>query len=93
MYRPYRTELDITPKIDPSMATYYKSLIDILRWIVELSCVDICLEVSMMSLHMEIPREVHLVQLFCIFAYLERFHNTELVYDPSDPVVEVSQSQ
>ena len=52
----YRPELDITPELDPSMASYYMSLIGILRWIVELGRVDICLEVSVMCSHMAMSR-------------------------------------
>ena len=69
------------------------SLIGILRWIVELGRVDICLEVYVMSSHMAMPREGHLTQLLSIFAYLDKFHNTELVYDPSDPVIDKSKFQ
>ena len=29
-------------------------------------------------------------QLFQIFAYLKKYHNSEMVYDPSDPVVDAS---
>ena len=58
---------------------------------VELGRVDICLEVSMMSSHMAMPREGHLEQLFHIFSYLKKLHNTELVFDPSDPVIDESQ--
>ena len=35
-----------------------------------------------------LPREGHLEQVLHIFAYLKKYHNTELVYDPSDPVVD-----
>ena len=89
----YRPELDITPELDPIKASYYMSLIGILRWIVELGRVDICLEVSMMSSHMAMPREGHLEQLFHIFSYLSKYHNTELVFDPSDPVIDESKYQ
>ena len=41
----------------------------------------------MMSSHLALPREGHLEQVLHIFAYLKKYHNTELVYDPSDPVV------
>ena len=34
------------------------------------------------------PRKGHLNQVLHIFAYLRKYHNTELVYDPSDPGVE-----
>ena len=55
---------------------------------VELGCVDICLEVSMMSSHLVLPREGHLEQLYHIFAYLKKYHNSEMVFDPSDPVID-----
>ena len=42
----------------------------------------------MMSSHMAMPREGHLEQLFHIFSYLSKYHNTELVFDPSDPVID-----
>ena len=43
----------------------------------------------MMSSHLAMPRKGHLDQVLHIFAYLHKYHNTELVYDPSDPVVEL----
>lgn len=61
------------------------SLIDILRWIVELGGIDICLECSLMSSHLALPREGHLHQ---VFGYLKKCHNTEMVFDPSDPNVD-----
>ena len=84
----YRPELDVTPVLKPGMSSYYMSLIGILRWVVELGRVDICLEISIMSSHIAMPREGHLKQLFHIFAYLDKYHNAELVLDPSDPVID-----
>jgi hypothetical protein len=86
----YRPELDVTPELQPSEAAYYQSIIGILRWIVELGRIDICLEVSMMSSHLALPREGHLSQVLQIFSYLKKYHNTEMVFDPSDPVVDES---
>ena len=57
---------------------------------VEIGRVDICLEVSMMSSHLALSREGHLQELLHIFAYLKKYHNTEMVYDPSDPVIDES---
>ena len=84
----YRPELDVSGELNEADAAYYQSLIGILRWRVELGRVDVCLEVSMMSSHLALPREGHLEQVLHIFAYLKKYHNTELVYDPSDPVVD-----
>jgi len=41
----------------------------------------------MLSSHIALPREGHLEQLCRIFGYLKKYHNTELVFDPSDPVI------
>ena len=43
----------------------------------------------MMSLHLALPRTGHLDQVFQIFVYLKKYHNTKLVYDSSDPVVDI----
>ena len=34
------------------------------------------------------PAKVILEQVLHIFAYLKKYYNTELIYDPSDPVVD-----
>jgi hypothetical protein len=87
----YRPELDISPELQPSLASYYQSLIGVLRWIVELGRVDICLEVSMLSSHIAMPREGHFDAVLQIFAYLKKYHNTEMVFDPSDPNIDENQ--
>lgn len=90
MQTSYRPELDVSPLLPPLQATYYQSLIGVLRWIVELGRVDICLEVSMMSSYLVSPREGHIQQLFHIFAYLKKYHNSEMVFDPTEPVTDMS---
>ena len=82
----YRPELDVSPELSTTDAAYYQSLIGILRWIVELGRVDICLETSMMSSHLALPREGHLAQLFHMFAYLKKYHNTEMVSIQASPI-------
>ena len=89
----YRPELDVTPKLDHIMAVYYMSLIGILQWIVELGRVDICLEVSMMSSHMALPRLGHTKQLFHIFSHIIKYHITGMVFDPSNLVIDESKYQ
>ena len=42
----------------------------------------------MMSSHIALPREGHLKALLQIFAYLKKHHNTEMVYDPSQPEID-----
>jgi len=50
---------------------------------VELGRVDICIEVSMMSSHLAMPRAGHLKEVLHIFAYLKKHHNSEMVFDPT----------
>ena len=42
-----------------------------------------------MSSHLELPREGNLAQVFHIFAYLKKHHNSALVFDPSYPDVNI----
>ena len=58
------------PELDEKDSVYYQSLIGILRWGVELGRVNICLEVSMMSAHLALPRKGHLDQV--LLSQLER---------------------
>ena len=83
----YCPELDVSEELSSSNASYYQSLIGILRWIVELGRVDVCLEVSTMSSHLALPRKGHMEQVMQIFGYLRKYHNAELVFDPSDPTI------
>ena len=83
--------MDVNPELSPAEVAYFQSLSGVLRWIVELGQIDICLEVSMMSSCLALLREGHLDQVFQIFAYIKQHHNTELVYDPSDPCVDKSE--
>ena len=80
----YHPEIDISDELDDINSAYYQSLIGILRWMVELGRIDITCEVSMMVSYMALPRLGHLEQLYHMFAYLKRCHNTELVFNPSD---------
>jgi hypothetical protein len=45
----YTPELDESPELDPTRANFYQSQIEILRWCVELGCIGIITEVSMVS--------------------------------------------
>ena len=64
----YRPEIGITPELGEEDAAYFHSLIGFLRWIVELGRVDINVEASMLSSHMEMPREGHMQELLHVFA-------------------------
>ena len=55
---------------------------------VDLRSVDICCELSMMSSHLALLCEGHLKELLYIFAYLRKYHDSEMVFDPSYTVVD-----
>ena len=76
----YRPELDVTAELGAQEANYYQMIMCLLRWIVKLGRVDICLEVSIVSSHLVLPRVGHLNQVCHVFGYLRKHHNTELVF-------------
>ena len=83
----YRPETDVTPELSPAKATYYQSLIGILRWIVELGRVDITMETSSMASMMALPRQGHLRQVYHMFSFLKSKHNGVMVFDPTPPTI------
>ena len=87
----YRPELDSSPELSVEDASWYQSMIGILRWIVEMGRIDICVEVSMMSSQVAMPREGHLQQLYQIFGYLKAHHNARIMMDPSYPEIKDSE--
>ena len=84
----YHPEADVTPELSPSKASYYQSLIGILRWIVELGRGDIAMEVSAMASMMALPREGHLEAVFHTFVFLKSKHNGVMVFDLSEPDID-----
>ena len=78
----YAPELNASPLIDPSLASYYQSQIGVLRWMVEIFWVDINTEVSMLDSLLALPREGHLEAVFHVYGYLRVKHNTRLALDP-----------
>ena len=85
----YRPESDLTPELGEEDAAYFHSLIGVLRWIVELGRVDINFEASMLSSHLVVPREGHMKELLHVFVYLKKHLNTEMVFDPSEPKIDM----
>ena len=81
----YCPEIYTTRELNPTKASYYQSLIGILRWVVELGRKDITCEVSQMASMMALPKEWHLKTLLHIFGHLKAHHNAELVLDPLVP--------
>eukprot|EP00804_Cyclotella_cryptica_P003833 CCRYP_018938-RA/>CCRYP_018938-RA protein AED:0.33 eAED:0.33 QI:0/0/0/1/0/0/2/0/299 len=83
----YAPEEDITPLLEPEVATYYMQLIGILRWMCELGRIDICTEVPMLSSYSVMPREGHLQAALHELSYLKSKSNSGLIFDPMEPDV------
>ena len=83
----YSPELDESPTLNPSLASYYQSQIGILRWMVEIGRIDIMTEVSMLSSHLAMPREGHLDAVLHVYAYLKKKYNSRLALDPTYPTI------
>jgi hypothetical protein len=86
----YRPKIDVSPELGENDASHFHSLIGVLRWIVELGRIDLDVEVSMMSSHLALPREGNLKEIYHIFAYLKSHSNTEMVFDPTPPIIDMS---
>ena len=80
-------ELNVSLLLGPKEASYYHSLIGVMRWNIEIGWIDINTEVSLLSLHSAIPRQGHLGAALHIMGYLKLRHNTRLAFDPSYPVI------
>ena len=89
----YRPENYITPDCGPEDAAYFHYLIGVLRWIVELGRIDIKVEVSMFASHLVLTQEGHMQELFHILAYLKNHLNSEMVFDPIEPDIDMNSFQ
>jgi hypothetical protein len=83
----YRPELDISPLLNKEDTNWLQNFISILHWAVELGCVDIHLEVSMLASFLVNPREGHLDQCLHIFSYLKAHKKSTMVFDDTVPNV------
>ena len=87
----YVAELDDTPELNPTLASYFQSQIGVLHWMVELGRVDMITEVNMLAAHLALPRQGHLDAVFHIYGYLKNKYNSRLVLDPTYKEIDESQ--
>ena len=87
----YIPELDASTVLDPSLESFYKYQIGVLRWMVELGRVDINTEVSMLASCLAIPQEGHIEAVLNVYGYLRAKNNKRLALDPYYPEIDESQ--
>ena len=80
--------MDVTELLPPDQASYYNSIIWIMRWMVELGRVDIGTEVSKLSSFLAMPRRGHMEAALHVMSYLRCKHNSRLPLDPTYPFVD-----
>jgi hypothetical protein len=78
----YEPELYETPALDPDWASYFQSIIGVMRWMCEIGCINIATEVSLLSLHLAYPREGHLDAALHVMGYLRLKYNSQLNLTP-----------
>ena len=86
----YIPELDTTPELNNKDATFYQLQISVLHWRVELGRVDIITEVSTLLSHLALPCEGHLEALLHLFAYLNKKHNVNIIFNPLYPTIDMT---
>ena len=74
----YEPELDDSTPLDSETASYFQTLIGVMRWMVEIVRIDIATEVSILSSHLAYPREGHLDAALHIMGYPKAKHNSRI---------------
>ena len=53
----YIPEIDMTDPLDPDRASYYQTMIGVMRWMVEIGRIDIATDCSLLSSHLTYPHD------------------------------------
>ncbi len=85
----YCPEMDISNPLDPKCLSFHQHLIGVMGWMVELGRVDIATEISLLSSHLAYPRVGHLEVALHVMGYLKQKHNTQLVFNPTYPTIDM----
>ena len=72
----YNPALDTIPELDPDAASYYLTIIAILRWMIALGRIDIIIKVSLWLSHIVLPREGHLEAAVHAKAHIGQRYNS-----------------
>ena len=83
-------EMDENPALEHDLESWYKYLIEMLRWMVEIGRVDIITEVPIIVSQMAMPREGHLEAVLHVFAFLQQKYNPRMEFDPTYHVINMN---
>ena len=63
-------------------------MIGVMRWMINIGCIDINTEVSLPSSYSAVPRQGHLDAVLHIIGYLKLRHNLRLAFDSFHPDID-----
>jgi hypothetical protein len=89
----YDSLTDLSDPFDTKCASFYQHLIGVMQWMVEHGWIDFVTKMSMLSSYLVYPREGHLETALDVMGYLRLKHNSQLIFDPAYPDIEVSCGQ
>ena len=84
----YRPETDMTDPLDPDRVSYYKTMIGVMKWMVEIGRIEIATECSILSSHLAYPRKGHFECALHMMSYLKWKHNSRLFFEPTYPDID-----
>ena len=83
--------MDVSTLLSPDEASYFQTIIGMVRWMVELGRIYIAVKVSQLSSFLAMPSQGHLVNALHIMSYLKIKHKSRLVLDTSYPGIDMSE--
>ena len=78
----------MTDPLDPDRASYYQTMIGVMRWMVEIGRIDIAAECSLLSSHLAYPREGHFECALHMMGHLKWKHKSQLFFDLTYPDID-----
>ncbi len=66
----YDPSTDLSDILDPDCSSFYQHFIGVMRWMVELGCIDVATEESILSSYLACPHEGHLKIALHVMGYL-----------------------
>ena len=89
----YALAMDENLALEHDLASWYQSLIRIIRWVVKIGILDIITEVLMMASQMAMPKEGHLEAIFNVFAVIRQNYNSRTEFDPNYHAINMNDSR
>ncbi len=86
----YDPSTDLSNILDPECSSFYQHLIGVMRWMVELGCIDIATKISTLSSYLGSPCEGHLENALHVMGYLRLKHNSQVIFDPTYPDIDLT---